>query len=138
MSNTFEARTIFRKLGAGPVTETLAAQHAFYKPITSAPSMASTKTLVTLMQRGLLKSGYPARVSGELDQLTALQLEEAFGPGWKDKTWLEMGKAFVQGTVKPQVSPVPTSGLGAVSFGGQAGMLLVLGGIAFLAWKMKK
>lgn len=139
--STYEARTIFRELGAGEVRAQLATQWAFHKPITSQPGAAGSESAIGLIQRGLQSLGCAVKTDGKLDPLTAQCLLDLSGPNWKNMTWLEHGKAILslrkQGKKIPQ-NTVPFEGLGAASFGGSAGGLLIILGAAFVFYKFSK
>lgn len=142
MNSTFEARTIFRELGAGEVSASLATQWAHHKPITSRPEQVPSIETIRLIQKGLVSLGCPVKVSGKLDPHTAQCLEDLSGPSWKDMTWLEHGKKIIRNRqmgVRLQSSVTAMSGLGSTGggMGGSLGALIGIGALVYIMVKTK-
>jgi hypothetical protein len=139
--STFEARTIFRQLGAGEVEAQLATQWAHHKPITSQPAAVPSEVAVRLVQKGLNSVGCAVKQSGKICPLTAQCLEDVSGPDWKNMTWLEHGKSIIKmrqlgRRVTPPVS-LPAVGLGGTSFTGSLGAFAIVGFVILIALKKK-
>lgn len=141
MNSAFEARTIFRKLGAGEVNAQLATQWAHHKPITSEPSAIPSESVVRLIQRGLMSVGCAVKPSGRMDALTAQCLADVSGPNWKNMTWLQHGKNIVKMREMGQtVNSVPSlEGLGESGggMGASLGVLLSVGALVYIMAKSK-
>jgi hypothetical protein len=141
MHSIYEARTIFRQLGAGEVSAQLATQWAHHKPITSRPPEVTSMETIRLIQKGLNSIGCTVKVSGKLDPMTALCLEDLSGAGWKDMTWLEHGKRIIKqrqtGEKLKLSGAAPVEGLGSDGggFGSHVGALVSVLALAYFVFR---
>jgi hypothetical protein len=134
----YSARSILQTLGVGEVQATAAIFAMQLPPMASDPDAASTMIIVEAMQNGMRKLGCPLQATGELNQATMDCLREVGGAKWESKPWVVLGKNIITAEAAgSRLTPSSHKGMGAATFGGQAGGLLIIAGVAFLAWKMK-
>lgn len=138
LQDNYSARSILQSLGTGELQATAAIFAMQLPPAASDPDAASTIIIVRSMQRGMRKLGCPLKVSGYIDKATRDCLKQVGGASWETKTWLSLGKAIITTQAEGgRLVPNKELGLGAATFGGQAGGLLLIAGVALLAWKYK-
>ena len=138
--NTYSGRSVLRTLGAGQEQATFALQQIQLAPRVSDPDAGASVIIIKAVQRGLNQLGAHLAITGYLDSETRNCLSHVSGPSWESRSWLKITKDIVvmrdAGLKLPQKTPY--QGMGAVSFGSQVGGLLLIGGIVFLALKLKK
>jgi hypothetical protein len=138
MKNTYSSRSILLALGVGEVNATLAIQQIQLAPRDSDPDAAATIVIVSAVQRGLNQTGCLLQETGRLDNATMACIARMSGPKWESKSWLLITKDILNlkraGLDVPSLSHQEV-GLGTTSFGKSAGMLLLIGGLAYLALK---
>jgi hypothetical protein len=140
MNNVYSARSILQSLGVGEGEATLALQQQIQlSPRDSDPDAIGTIIIVKAVQNGANQLGCPVAINGRLDKATIGCIRRAVGPNWESATWLEITKAIIilrHSGLK--IPPAPfDDGLGAATFGGQTGALLLVAGMAFMYFKYK-
>jgi hypothetical protein len=138
--NTYSGRSILQSFGTSEVQATLALQQVQLAPRESDPDAGATIVIIKAVQRAANQLGCPVVVNGRLDPATMACIRRASGPNWESESWLKITKDLLvlrdSGRNIP-AAPRAYQAVDGVSFG-STGMLLVLGGIAFLAWKHTK
>jgi hypothetical protein len=140
-TTTYSARSILQSLGTGEVQATAAIFAMQLFPASSDPDAASTIVIVNAMQRGMVKLGCPLQINGRIDKATANCLHELGGPHWENKTWLTLGEQLLlRQAAGDRFAPKQNyhQSVGAIGMGSQLGGLLLIGGVAYLAFKLKK
>lgn len=141
MNNTYSARSILLSLGVSEIKATFALQQIQLAPRESDPDAGATIILVKAVQRGMNQIGCPVEETGRLDNNTADCIRRASGSDWESKAWLEITKDIVlmrhSGYKLTRPIKQQGMGLGAIGFTSQIGMLAVLAGVGYLAFKNK-
>ena len=139
--NTYSARSILLGLGVGETQATLAIGQMMMSPRASDPDAGATIVIVQAVQRGMNKLGCPLLITGRLDARTRECLAKVSGPAWEARPWLDIAKDLNalrdEGLrIRGGESYAEEIGLGDIgSAVSRVGMLLLLGGVAYLALK---
>lgn len=140
MNSTYSGRSILQSLGVNEMQATLALQQIQLQPRTSDPDAAATIVIIKAVQRGMNQIGCPVVENGRLDNGTAACIRNTSGPDWESKTWLEITQDILllrsSGVrLSAPITQQSMEGLGAIPFTSTVGMLAILGGIAYFAFK---
>lgn len=78
------------RMGLGRVVGTMVIPYMWKSPRVSDPYSPSVIEIVRALQHGLARLGYRTRGDGYVGKPTVAAMVEIAGPGWKDKSWVEL------------------------------------------------
>ena len=141
-NNIYSARSILQALGIGETQATLAIGQMMMSPRASDPDAGATFVIVKAVQRGMNQLGCPLLITGRIDDRTKQCLARVSGPSWEAKPWLDISRDLI--ALRDEGLKIPGGetyaeeiGLGSVGLGSKAGLLLIIGGALYLAYKSK-
>ncbi len=86
----YDARTMLLKLGIGDTIATLVIPHVNFLPRTTDPDSTPVMMMTKAIQISLADMGYPLVPDGWLGSQTTRGIAVISGPGWYDKTWIQI------------------------------------------------
>jgi len=91
MGNNVDVRSMLLELGVPRYLTDMAIPMTWFLPGTTDPDEPATIEIVKALQRGLRRFGYKdVQVTGLVDTQTAHALDEVSGPGWVQRTWIQL------------------------------------------------
>ncbi len=132
------ARQMLEAAGIGEYNVTLSLPYIYFMPKSCDPYTQGVMQLVEGLQNMLKARGQAVPKDGVLGESTKSALRQFAGPGWADKTWLQLYGDVLRGKRAPgydprlQAAPGLDSGMQTPT----AGLTDVVGGLATnpLAW----
>lgn len=85
------ARELLLGLGMGDYNATIAVQYVMMAPAATDPAMPSVVLMTKHLQQGLRAAGATGvAVTGQMDDATAMALEDLVGPQWNQISWYSL------------------------------------------------